>query len=374
MKDLHSFAWYAARISPHLPKKVFKPVRARLWGGLAYLLLTVAGFVTIGAFNLNPLIYLAIAFVLGASFAAMGFLGHEILHGTVVRTAWLRDLLGAIAFWPLTTGPKLWRKWHNLTHHVHTQHEENDPDAWPTFEKLAKSKFLRWVYKLPHSFRALASFVSLSVQFTLHSSRMLHLYMKEFNPKKRPAVWLEAILPWASWIGLLFWFGPVKWFFAFLLPLLIANFIVMMYISTNHRLNPITEINDPLANSLTVTVPKWVDVLHFNFSYHTEHHLFPGMSSKYYPLVKEQIKRMWPERYHEMPLTQALKALWKTPRLYYNGEELVDPHKGNVFASLGHGLNPQDISLKRKEMLSLEKRKLFEEEKQKVKRENKEGV
>ena len=54
-------------------------------------------------------------------------LGHEILHGTVVRKAWLRDFLGAIAFMPLSTGPKLWRKWHNATHHVHTQHEENDP-------------------------------------------------------------------------------------------------------------------------------------------------------------------------------------------------------------------------------------------------------
>jgi fatty acid desaturase len=351
LKELHSFAWYAARITPHLPKNVFKPVPTRLWGGLAYLLVTVAGFITIGAFNLNPFIYIGISIVLGTSFAAMGFLGHEILHGTVVRTAWLRDLLGAIAFWPLTTGPKLWRKWHNLTHHVHTQNDEHDPDAWPTFERLAKSRFLRWVYKLPHSFRAFASFVSLTGQFTLHSMHMLTIYVKEFNPKKRPAVWIEAVLPWATWIGLLVWIGPVKWFFAFLFPLLIANFIVMAYISTNHRLNPMTEINDPLANSLTVTVPKWVDVLHFNFSYHTEHHLFPGMSSKHYPLVKEQIKRMWPEQYHEMPLTQALKALWKTPRLYYNSNELIDPQKGHVFPSLGHGLNPTKITTLRREVL-----------------------
>lgn len=68
-------------------------------------------------------------------------LGHEILHGTVVRKAWLRDFLGAIAFMPLSTGPKLWRKWHNATHHVHTQHEENDPDAWPTLEKLKRVSF-----------------------------------------------------------------------------------------------------------------------------------------------------------------------------------------------------------------------------------------
>ena len=93
------------------------------------------------------------------------------------------------------------------------------------------------------------------------------------------------------WISLLFIMGPGKWLFAYVIPLLIANFIVMAYIATNHRLNPIVPVNDPLANCLSVTVPRWIDVLHFNFSYHTEHHLFPAMSSKYYPLVKRKLKK-----------------------------------------------------------------------------------
>jgi fatty acid desaturase len=156
-------------------------------------------------------------------------------------------------------------------------------------------------------------------------------------------VWLQLLLPWAGWISLLFIMGPAKWFFAYLLPLLIANFIVMAYIATNHRLNPLTDVNDPLANSLTVTLPRWVDVLHFNFSYHTEHHLFPGVSSKYYPLVKARIKEMWPERYHEMPMHKALKALWKTPRVYYNETEFIDPREQNLYNSLGHGLDPDQI-------------------------------
>ncbi|WP_121663983.1 fatty acid desaturase family protein [Metabacillus litoralis] len=347
MDKLHSFAWYAARIAPKLPKKAFKPVPGRLWGGLAYLLIVIAGFLTIGLFQLHPFLYLGIAFVLGASFAAMGFLGHEILHGTVVRKPWLRDLLGAIAFWPLSTGPKLWRKWHNLTHHVHTQHEEHDPDSWPTLERLSKTKFLRWIYRLPHGVRAFASFASLTVMFSLHSAKMFVAYIKEFKPKQKRSVWMQLILPWIFWFSLLFIMGPVKWFFAFLLPLLIANAIVMGYISTNHRLNPITEVNDPLANSLTVTVPKWVDVLHFNFSYHTEHHLFPGMSSKYYPLVKEHIKSMWPDRYHEMPFGKALVALWKTPRVYFEGNQLIDPKQGHVYATLGHGLDISNITYRK---------------------------
>ncbi|MGO4889084.1 fatty acid desaturase family protein [Anaerobacillus sp. MEB173] len=344
MKEYQSLGWYAARLSPKLPKEVFSPVPSRLLGGLAYLFVITASIVTISLFDLHPILNVMLSVIIGASFAAMGFLGHEILHGVVVRNPWLRDFLGAIAFWPLCTGPSLWRKWHNITHHVHTQDEEKDPDAWPTFERLAKVPFLRWVYQLPLSFRSFFSFSCLTLQFSLHSLKMFVTYIKEFNPRKRPKVWFQLILPWASWIGLLTMIGFANWFFAFLLPLLIANFIVMAYISTNHRLNPLVPVNDPLANSLTVTVPKWVDVLHFNFSYHTEHHLFPGMNPKYYPLVKQQIKEMWPERYHEMPLGSALKALYKTPRAYYQHEELIDPRQGNLYGTLGKGLDPQNIT------------------------------
>ena len=90
----------------HICRKAFKPVPTRLFGGLAYLLVALAGLISIGVFELN----------VGESrncdcswimFCFTRILGHEILHGTVVRKAWLRDFLGAIAFMPLSTGPKL---------------------------------------------------------------------------------------------------------------------------------------------------------------------------------------------------------------------------------------------------------------------------
>jgi fatty acid desaturase len=344
MKELHSFGWYAARITPHLPKEAFKPVPARLFGGLAYLLVVISGFLMIGLFDLNPWICLIIALVLGASFAAMGFLAHEILHGTVVRKPWLQELLGVVAFFPLAIGPKLWRKWHNANHHVHTQMNQKDPDSLPTLEKIAKSPFMRGAYRrLPLMVRSFISFSYLTIGFNVHSSRMFFRFIQQFNPKTQPKVWLQLLFPWATWITFLFLMGPGKWFFAFLLPLFIGNFILMAYISTNHFLNPHVSVNDPLANSLSVTVPNWVDVLHFNFSYHTEHHIFPGISPKYYPLVKQHIKKMWPDQYHEMPMGLALKALWKTPRIYYKNNELIDPRENNIYGSLGNGLDPAAI-------------------------------
>ena len=67
------------------------------------------------------------------------------------------------------------------------------------------------------------------------------------------------------------------------------------------------------------------------------------MSSKYYPLVKGNIKGNWPGLYHEMPMSSALKALWKTPRVYYNGKELIDPQAELVYGSLRNGLDPEAI-------------------------------
>jgi fatty acid desaturase len=343
MKELKTFGWYAARVSPSLPKEAFQPVPTRLLGGLAYLSIVVASLLLIAMYDLSPFLLVALAFILGCSYAAMGFLGHEILHGTVVRTPWLRNLLGAVFFWPLCTGPRLWRKWHNMEHHIHTQDETRDPDAWPSVDKATKNLIVRWVYKLPLQVRSFFGFLFLTIQFSLHSLNMFKLYLKEFSGKNRSAVVFQLLLPWASWLGLLFLIGPVKWFFAFLIPLMIANAIVMGYISTNHRLNPLVDVNDPLANCLTVTVPKWVDVLHFNFSYHTEHHLFPAMNPKYYPLVKAEIVKQWPERYNQMSLVRALITLWKTPRVYHGKDDLLDPHGNKLFSTLGNGLNPKDI-------------------------------
>lgn len=343
MRELHNTGWYVKNIRSNLPNYVFKPVPTRLLGGLAYTIVIVSGIMAISLLDLNIFVRLLISLVLGFSFSGVGFLAHEILHGTVVKRAWLKNILGGIAFLPLTVGPRLWTEWHNISHHGNTQHEDKDPDAWLSMKEFNGSGFVKFIYKIPLWFRSLFSFVALSVTFTLHSVRMFFSYIKTFKGKKHVKMLIQFIIPWVIWIGLLALIGPEKWMFAYLIPFLIGNFIVMCYISTNHRLNPLVPINDPLANSLTVTVPKWLDILHFNFSYHTEHHLFPGINPKYYGLVKKEILRLYPDRYHEMPLVEALKLLYKTPRIYYNNDKLIDPIKKKIYNSLESGLTKKNI-------------------------------
>ena len=67
--------------------------------------------------------------------------------------------------------------------------------------------------------------------------------------------------------------------FVGILPMMMANATVMSYIATNHMLRPLVDSDDPLDNTLSLRTHWLVDALHWRFSHHVEHHLFPAMSS-----------------------------------------------------------------------------------------------
>src|SRR3989338_4971836 len=109
-----------------------------------------------------------------------------------------------------------------------------------------------------------------------------------------------------------------------LLPVGIAHCIAMSYIHTNHFLSPLTgEIDDPLVNSLSLKNSRFVDTIFSNFSHHVEHHLFPAMSSSHYPKVRKLLLELYPERFQLIPMIDAMKMLFKTPRIYGTYTELV---------------------------------------------------
>ena len=102
-----------------------------------------------------------------------------------------------------------------------------------------------------------------------------------------------------------------QYFFAVGLPLLVASSVSMAYIWTNHLLNPLCEHTDPLIGSTSVIVPRWADWLHDNFSYHTEHHIFPGMNPRYYPEVAKLLQLHFPDRYNRIPFGEAWRRIWQ---------------------------------------------------------------
>lgn len=341
MQELMHLREYTRRLKAELPRELFQPVPSRLLWLIPHMTIIT---VSIGLIHSVPMHWAwktLTAFIIGHSFACLGFLGHEVLHGSVVRTPWLRNLVGGICFAPFFLGPKLWRKWHNVEHHGHTQFED-DPDAMGTLEDFRERKSLQILYNLAPFTRSLLTFISFSFWFSLHATFMLRRFAKESTPRDRLIMYGQMAIPLAGAAMMAVWMRGDIWF-AFVIPVLTANFIVMSYIATNHLLNPLTPTNDPLANSLTVIVPRWLDALHMHFSHHTEHHIFPAVNPKYAPMIKAVVKKNWPDRYNEMPHWKALLALWRTPRLYRDETSLIDPVRNLAYPTLGHGLTDQPV-------------------------------
>ena len=92
-----------------------------------------------------------------------------------------------------------------------------------------------------------------------------------------------------------------------------------------HNVVPLTNDNDPLVNSVTVTNHPAIEFLTLNFGYHVEHHIFPPVSSRHARKWHEAIKSEWPEKFQVTPKWRAMLDLYLTPRIYKNTSTLINP-------------------------------------------------
>lgn len=166
-----------------------------------------------------------------------------------------------------------------------------------------------------HTFRNLTS-----VLFFNHGLTEYPPSAFQVSPKERKAIALELLLILSLHLSIVSYleFQPVKLILSYFLPIWIGYSGIIFYVYTNHMLCRMTHVNDPLINSVSIRVPKLFDLLHFNFSYHTEHHIFPGLNSDYYPLVQELLKAHYGERFNLLKAGEAWQLLLQTPRHYKN--------------------------------------------------------
>jgi fatty acid desaturase len=329
-------AAYVRELRPDLPGDAFEPARSRLALIPAHLAIITAAIVAIASgrvpWALVPLLSLAI----GASFACLTFIAHEAMHGGIVRGRAARHVVGWIGFLPFTLSPRLWAAWHDRVHHA-SANTADDPDMYPTLAEYRASGRIRFfIDAFALGGRRWRGALSLLLGFTVQSTHQLLVARRRgfLKPRALGLAIAETLAGVATWALVAALVGLVPFLFAYVLPLLVANAIVMAFILTNHSLSPRVEINDPLASGLSVTAPRWIEWITLRFGYHVEHHLFPAMSSRHARAVRDLLCRRWPGRYQSMPLRAALRELHRTARVYKDAVTLIDPRTGREFATL----------------------------------------
>jgi len=338
--ERHSVQHYAREVRAQLAPAVFRPATGRLvWLPIHLAVIVGLAAYVVAAAPAWP-VALACAIVAGHSWGCLGFLAHEALHHALTKNRLVEKLVGYAGFGLYGLSPTLWVAWHNQAHHGNTGRPVADPDGFGRLGFWEKNALVRMLEKFSPGSGHTRSGAFLFFWFSLHSLLVLVFHSQRngyYARVSKRVVYAESAAAWAFWAAVLALVGPWSFLFVYVVPVLVANAIVMSYIATNHFLNPLTETNDPLANSLSVTGPRWLEVLHLHFGYHVEHHLFPTMSGRHAPAVRDVLRRLYGERYLTMPHTSALRLLYTRPKLHREHDTLIDPRTRATFNALAPG-------------------------------------
>lgn len=332
-----SVAFYNRALREHLDPKIFRPNPKRLIGFA--LCMGVASALILFTVLANPAWYFKVLAGLGIGFCTgtLGFLCHEALHGSIVRNHKAQDALFFFGIIPFFISPTYWRHSHNRLHHGNAQKLGIDPDAFPNTRLFKASKYMQFMYPFTPGSGHKRSIFYFFYWFSLHNL-VAQVYMRfhhrGFDDMNHRRATIELSLQVLIGIAYLALIGPSNWLPLFVLPFVIQNYMLMSYISTNHNISPLTSVNDPLANSLSVKVHPVLEFLNINFGYHVEHHLFPTMCASHAKTVHKELVRQFPNDYKIMPKWKAIKLLYSTPRVYKNAHTLIHPHTGETFPTL----------------------------------------
>jgi fatty acid desaturase len=305
-----------------LPDAAFRPASGKLATAGLHVAVVVTGWLAIR--YLPPASWPVAGLLIGLSLSAIAFLAHETIHGSVVRNRTLRAAV-EILLWSLLLMPRtVYKRVHHLHHR--TTNSEQDPDRrfLPDELNLAASAYGRMFFP-NRQWRYGASwflhFIAYSVRHTgaALSSRPERLPLvtavPRYVPKERLAIGSElaVILALQVAVWLLVAHPTAHPRLAFLcavpLPVVIMSAFVSFYFFTNHGLKPVSDDADVLTGTTSIAVPRLFNWLHSNFSYHVEHHLFPAVSSDYYPLVGALLREHFGQDYHRIAAGRAWAVL-----------------------------------------------------------------
>lgn len=320
-----------ALVRAELPPAVFRRHRARVLLGLPIVAIIVGGSLLVAGpapVYALPVLYLIIA----NAYVTLMFFGHEVGHGAMGVSSRVQTGVLFVTGAVFLVSPHLWRHWHDRVHHPHANVPGLDPDRYDSLDELQRTwRPLRWLtVRLAPGSGHWLSVAYLPLAFTVHGQVVLWVYSRRARwPGFRwgRAVGETALIA-GAWTALGAWLGAGGALLVIVVPMLLANAVVMSYVATNHMLRPLSARGGALTTALSLTSPRLVDAVHLHFSHHVEHHLFPGLSHRHYPLVRAALRRHAGPAFVAPTHWGALRVLWTTPRHYAAPDVLANPLTG----------------------------------------------
>ncbi len=334
---------YAKKLRPLLPREAFLPDRSKVTILLINLTILLLGWGIASQLDRWPVallwLYLPVTLIMGNSVIVLLFSSHDLMHAKIIKNPYglrIVSLLGLAMLW---MPPTLWKNVHNRVHHNKTN-ALGDPDRRFLYQQ--PNTWGKWIQNLFAPSQTVNPFwlmIGMASAWSISTFRNLTSVLI-FNsedvgyvpaafkvcPKERREIALEFLTILIVHVSILSYlhFNLFKLVLSYFLPTAIGYAGIIFYVYTNHMLCRMTNINDPLANSISIKVPKLFDLLHLNFSYHAEHHIFPGLNSDYYPLVQDLIKTYYPDSNYILSAKEAWWSLLHTPCHYKDETTFTD--------------------------------------------------
>lgn len=258
----------------------------------------------------QPVIMLFLAVAMGVAFAAMGFVGHDALHGAYSSNSKINQILG-LSFDILGANSYLWKITHNGIHHTFTNVVDMDEDirVIDPMVRLSPGSKRYWHHRFQHLYAwFLYSFATISWIFVKDYRYMFASQLGPYeNPRRPQSEIVQMIgfktlnLLWTLVIPLMVIDLPWQYIvFGYLVMNMVAGFILGVIFQMAHVVDVIDFVQ---ADSNARVEDQWMvhqlkTTANFattnrlltwyvsGLNHQVEHHLFPKICSDHYPAIR----------------------------------------------------------------------------------------
>jgi len=232
------------------------------------------------------------------------FLGHETMHGAVLRgrSAWAKSLVGMLCFAPLVVSPPRIGGAARF--------------ASPPTSALGGGR--------------LRGLLSLVIGFSVQSAKVLITARTRLQISARDH--RRALVETALIAGVASVTGAIPFLLVYVLPVVVANVVVMSFIVTNHALSDRDQRS--VARRAIGHDAALGRVAHARVRLSRRAPPLPGCQRRHAREIRAALLEAWPERYQSMSLGEPLAQLFRTGRVYQNSITLVDPRSGGAWPAL----------------------------------------